>query len=322
MHLNFDKPTREWRALDQKPTRGDFGIIGARILASGDASRSALLYRILTEGSGHMPHIGSRLVDERGVRLVREWIESLPASSKERQLSDVTAAEKLSTELPKRVPGIESSVKQQALEEFLSSMNGCLKLVAHATNSELRQTIAQAASTHTNALVRDFFQRFLPSAQRRVVLGQDIEPRSILSLSGDPRSGKALFLGASQCSRCHTSEGEGRALGPDLTGISRRYSGPQTLEHILFPSKVIAPEYKTTVATLRDGAEVSGFVLRKTADGMFLRDELSAERLVKLSDIIESRESTLSAMPEGLLAPLTAQEAADLLSYLQSTAAR
>jgi hypothetical protein len=40
-----------------------------------------------------------------------------------------------------------------------------------------------------------------------------------------------------------------------------------------------------------------------------------------MSEVKETRESTLSAMPEGLLAPLTAQEAADLLEYLWTTKA-
>jgi len=39
---------------------------------------------------------------------------------------------------------------------------------------------------------------------------------------------------------------------------------------------------------------------------------------MKLSEVKTSRESALSAMPEGLLAPLTAQEAADLLEYLHA----
>src|SRR2546425_191258 len=30
---------------------------------------------------GRMPHIGSRVVDEKGVRLIRDWIVSLPARS-------------------------------------------------------------------------------------------------------------------------------------------------------------------------------------------------------------------------------------------------
>ena len=68
--------------------------------------------------------------------------------------------------------------------------------------------------------------------------------------------------------------------------------------------------------TLKDDTELSGFVLQRAADQLQLRDETLTERTLKTSEIAEARESALSAMPEGLLAPLTAQEAADLLEYL------
>jgi putative heme-binding domain-containing protein len=105
-------------------------------------------------------------------------------------------------------------------------------------------------------------------------------------------------------------------FGPDLTGIGRKYARAVLLEQILFPSKVVAPEHKTTTVTLRDDTELNGFVLKRTADELLLRDETLTEHPLKLSDVRETRESTLSAMPEGLLSPLTAQEAADLLEYL------
>jgi putative heme-binding domain-containing protein len=91
------------------------------------------------------------------------------------------------------------------------------------------------------------------------------------------------------------------------------------LEHILSPSRIVAPEFKTTMVTLLDDTELIGFVQRQTADEFVLRDESLAEHRIKRNRVRESRESTLSAMPEGLLAPLTAQEAADLLEYICAT---
>jgi putative heme-binding domain-containing protein len=104
-------------------------------------------------------------------------------------------------------------------------------------------------------------------------------------------------------------------------GIGIKYPRAQLLEQILFPSRVVAPEHKTTTVTLRDDTELNGFVLMRTAMELVLRDETLTEHTVKLADVKETRESTLSAMPEGLLAPLTAQEAADLLEYLASNKA-
>ena len=149
-------------------------------------------------------------------------------------------------------------------------------------------------------------------------MGLNVRPETILALKGNAARGRTLFHteGAAQCASCHRIGQEGRAFGPDLNDLRRKYSRAQLLEQLLLPSKIIAPEFKTLTVTRRDDSEVSGFVLQRNATELVLRDATLVEQRVKLSDVKESRESTLSAMPEGLLAPLTAQEVADLLDYL------
>src|SRR6185295_10075243 len=108
-------------------------------------------------------------------------------------------------------------------------------------------------------------------------------------------------LGSSQCARCHACGGEGRPYGPDLSGVGAKLNRSQLLEQILVPSQAIAPEFKLWTFTLRDGEEVSGFVLARTPTEIVLRDEALAERHLKTADVADSREGTLSVMPEGLL---------------------
>ncbi len=198
-------------------------------------------------------------------------------------------------------------------------MNGALALLDTLASQSLGaggQSAITFATGHTNALVRDLFQRLIPAEQRRRTLGTDINPQTVLALTGNAARGQELFVGASQCSRCHVSAGAGRSFGPDLSAVAAKYSRAQLLDQILYPSKIIAPEYKLTSLTLNDDTELSGFVLKRTSAELTLRDETLAERVIKREDVKSSRESTLSAMPEGLLASMTAQDAADLLEYL------
>ena len=307
IHLNYDKPSNEWRAIDERPRRGEFGLDDARIIAAGAPYRSALFYRLFTEGSGHMPQIGSRLVDDVGARAVRDWIRSLPASGSNR---------------PPRSAGPE---------EIFAQTSGALRLLDLITevppglarhpaelekHRKVRDDFAARAADQTNAMVRDLFQRLLPASQRRHTLGSDIQPQAILALTGDATRGRGVFEGISQCVRCHVHSSAGRNFGPDLSAIGSRYSRAQLLEQILTPSKIIAPEFKTMVVTLADDSEVSGFVVRQSATELVLRDESLAERRFNRSELKDTRESSLSTMPEGLLAPLTPQEAADLLEFL------
>jgi hypothetical protein len=67
------------QAVDAKPMHATFGIEDARIVGSGDPERSILFYRLSRRGPAQMPPLGSVVVDESTVDLVRRWIESLPA---------------------------------------------------------------------------------------------------------------------------------------------------------------------------------------------------------------------------------------------------
>ncbi|MGI9244462.1 MAG: PQQ-dependent sugar dehydrogenase [Verrucomicrobiales bacterium] len=63
--------------IDAKPVVGLLGHPGARVVAPGDPANSELLGRMRLRGAGQMPLLGSQVVDEQGVELIRRWIESL-----------------------------------------------------------------------------------------------------------------------------------------------------------------------------------------------------------------------------------------------------
>jgi putative heme-binding domain-containing protein len=78
LQLRYENPLEETKTLEVRPVQGTFEIHGAQILAPGDPYRSVLFYRISKLGRGRMPHIGSEIVDEQGVRLIHDWIRQLP----------------------------------------------------------------------------------------------------------------------------------------------------------------------------------------------------------------------------------------------------
>jgi putative heme-binding domain-containing protein len=66
------------KTLEVRPVQGTFEIPAAHILSPGDPYRSVLYYRMAKLGPGRMPHLGSEIVDERGLRLIHDWIRQLP----------------------------------------------------------------------------------------------------------------------------------------------------------------------------------------------------------------------------------------------------
>ncbi len=86
MELRFGPPLEHTKALEVRPAQGTFGIPGAQVLFPGDPYRSVLYYRMAKLGGGRMPHIGSEVVDEPGLRLIHDWIRQLPPRKDERLL--------------------------------------------------------------------------------------------------------------------------------------------------------------------------------------------------------------------------------------------
>jgi len=61
-----------------RPAHGAFEIADAKVLAPGHPERSLIAHRMGMLGLGRMPHVASLAVDEKAVRLVRDWIKQLP----------------------------------------------------------------------------------------------------------------------------------------------------------------------------------------------------------------------------------------------------
>jgi len=172
---------------------------------------------------------------------------------------------------------------------------------------------------HPAFQVRDLFERFLPEEKRVQKLGANIKPEVILALKGDAASGRKIFFQEGvQCSRCHRINGEGTDFGPDLSQIAKKYDRPQILENILFPSKIVEPNFIAYSIETKDDLSYSGLILKRTAEEIVFKDSTAKEIHLRAGDVKSVQAQSLSVMPELLLQALTAQDVADLLEYLSS----
>jgi putative heme-binding domain-containing protein len=119
-----------------------------------------------------------------------------------------------------------------------------------------------------------------------------------------------------QCAKCHRFGERGEGVGPDLTTVSLRFQKKEILESILFPSQVISDQYASKSVLRVDGRTVWGIVAPQ-ADGSLtvLQSDATKVRIAK-EEIDTITPIKKSAMPEGLLNPLTLEEIADLFAYL------
>jgi putative heme-binding domain-containing protein len=132
---------------------------------------------------------------------------------------------------------------------------------------------------------------------------------------GDATKGSITFEKA-QCLKCHRFDNRGDSVGPDLTTVSQRFQRKEILEAILFPSHVISDQYASQSVLTSDGRTVSGMVAPGT-DGSLIVLQATGEKIELTKEEIENTSrSKTSAMPDGLLNPLTLEEIADLFAYL------
>ena len=93
-----------------------------------------------------------------------------------------------------------------------------------------------------------------------------------LLAGGDPENGRAVFFGNKvACSTCHSIGNDGAKVGPDLTKVGAIRSGRDILESILLPSASFAQGFESDRVTTAGGEELSGILVRQTADAVLLR---------------------------------------------------
>src|SRR6185295_2728832 len=137
----------------------------------------------------------------------------------------------------------------------------------------------------------------------------------------DFKSGKAAFNDA-QCVACHKFGNEGGSVGPELTGVSSKYSRRDILESLLEPSKVVSDQFQNTIIMKKDGDDVSGRITDENAERIIVLPNMLAPEVtveIPIADIAKREPSKISAMPTGLLNNLDQDEILDLIAYLEAS---
>ena len=286
----------EMKTLGVAPVQGTFQIPEAAIVAPMQPWKSVLLYRMACSGRGRMPHIGSNRVDVAGVKLIRDWISSVPSDSK------ITHSPKAS----------------------LASTSAALELVdridhGNITNTERDRMLLEARTAPPE--IRNLFTRFQP-VEYQMQQNRIPDVATILSSSGDAKKGASLFADKRiQCVTCHRIGTTGGQIGPALDDVGRRLKPREILEAILQPSKKIDPKFAAWTALTVEGKAYSGLLVLRGESEVKIRTIKNKDVVIAKEDLEELIQQTVSLMPDRLLNDLTDEQIADLLSYLSGQTA-
>lgn len=182
-------------------------------------------------------------------------------------------------------------------------MNGILRVVASEDGAE---DVVAAKAAPTRKFVRNW---------KYDELAADVASRAMR----DVERGRTVFEAAS-CLSCHKIGDVGGTTGPELRGVVARYSPAELLQHVLEPSKAIAPEFVAQIFQTNDGRVVAGRVVAQDEKTVRVQVDPYGGAPVELAvDEIEERAtSNVSVMPSGLLSTFERAEILDLIAYLGS----
>jgi putative heme-binding domain-containing protein len=172
------------------------------------------------------------------------------------------------------------------------------------------------------ALRFSFLLSILPSLATAIAQEHsksDYQNAALRSL-GDPVRGRELFFNEERlaCSRCHSTDGKGVKVGPDLFTIGDKFGRRDLIEAILSPSQTIAVGYSTTTIEENSGDTFQGIIKDVTERGVELVLPDGNKIEVPKKEIAHQTTSSVSLMPEGLQAGLSLAEFCDLVEYLVS----
>ena len=142
--------------------------------------------------------------------------------------------------------------------------------------------------------------------------------------TGSVQAGRFLFFDSSQsksCHQCHSFQGEGTPIGPDLSKVGSR-SPRELFVSIALPRDVKQDSrYATLKLTLRSGDKVVGIKTEEDGESIRVYDttELPAVlRTIQKTDVVKLESANESVMPKDYASIYTMKQFLDLVTFLKS----
>ena len=149
---------------------------------------------------------------------------------------------------------------------------------------------------------------------------EEAEPLVANLVGRDLVKGKAMYA-ATLCQSCHTMQGEGGAIGPDLSQLGTRFSAKDILVATIDPNATISDQYQSTVLELKAGGSIVGRITNEDAKNYYISQNPFAPNDIKTvskSTVALKKNGDVSIMMPGLINRLNEEELKDLMAYLIS----
>ncbi|MFD1144502.1 c-type cytochrome [Larkinella insperata] len=215
-----------------------------------------------------------------------------------------------------------NAFKYQGGRSYVGFIDRARKLaLAHVPKDQFEKYNKMSGSELLTTSGNDLAMGYAPKGPGRrwqlddavAAVGNDLNGRNF-------EQGKKIY-GAILCSRCHSVQGSGGDVGPDLTQLGTRFSNKDILDAIINPNKAVSDQYASTIYYLKNGQSVVGRQLSEDkvsytiSQNPFATDQT---RKIPKKDVTSTKYSSESIMLPGLINALNPDELKDLMAYLKA----
>ncbi|MHC4877394.1 MAG: c-type cytochrome, partial [Planctomycetota bacterium] len=224
-----------------------------------------------------------------------------------------------------RYPELSSEERRTAVDVFVGRVENAELLLSaierkHIPASDISAAQArQIAALKSKSLLKRLeaawgtVRRSSADRLKRVKeLEESLTPDSLSK--ADLASGRELFR--KTCSGCHRLFGDGRTIGPELTGANRR-NLHYLISNIVDPSAAVPADFRQATVITVNGRVITGAVSQRT-DAAVVIQTANGEVRLRSDEVDELTISPQSMMPDGLLDKLTEEQTRDLVAWLMS----
>jgi putative heme-binding domain-containing protein len=148
-----------------------------------------------------------------------------------------------------------------------------------------------------------------------------IDERRAAFNPGEASATKGEPLFKQHCAICHSIDGQGALIGPQLDGVGSR-GADRLVEDILDPNRNVDRAFRNTLFILKEGDVQSGLFRREEGEMLVLADATGKENSIPKANVKERRESDTSLMPDNFSEIISIADFNNLIAYLLSKGAK